>query len=81
VWLNTNWLIEAGLRQHGRARRAEEIVASSLRLVADNGYFEYFDPFTGSGYGGADFSWTADLAIDLARRGAAGGPPETGGSA
>lgn len=66
VWLNTNWLLAAGLREHGRADLAAEIVASSLRLASRTGFYEYFDPFDGSGHGSADFGWTAALALDLA---------------
>lgn len=67
VWLNTNWLLWSGLRQHGRDRLATEIAAASLALVARSGFREYFEPFGGAGHGSPDFSWTAALAIDLVR--------------
>ncbi len=67
VWLNTNWLLWHGLRQHGRADFADEVRRSSLALVARSGFREYFDPFDGDGHGSADFSWSAALAIDLVR--------------
>ena len=67
VWLNTNWLLWHGLRQHGRQDLAHEIVRSSLGLVALSGFREYFDPFDGTGRGSTDFSWSAALAIDLIR--------------
>ncbi|GIW20637.1 MAG: hypothetical protein KatS3mg065_0933 [Chloroflexota bacterium] len=68
VWLNTNWLLEAALRQHGRHELADEIAATSLALVERSGFHECFDPLSGAGYGSADFGWTAALAIDFARR-------------
>lgn len=68
VWLNTNWLLAAGLRQHGRLRLAQEIMSSSIELAGLNGFFEYFDPFSGAGYGSPDFSWTAALVIDFIER-------------
>jgi hypothetical protein len=68
VWLNTNWLLAAGLRQHGRGDRADEIVASSLQLASRTGFYEYFDPFDGAGHGSADFGWTAALALDFVMR-------------
>ena len=67
VWLNTNWLLWKGLRQHGRADLAEEIARSSLSLVSRSGFREYFDPFDGDGHGTTDFSWSASLAIDFVR--------------
>jgi glycogen debranching enzyme len=65
VWLNTNWLLAAGLRQHGRVDLAGEIVSSSLELAARTGLHEYFDPFDGAGHGSNDFGWTAALTIDM----------------
>jgi hypothetical protein len=68
VWINTNWLLAAGLRQHGYHSLADQIVVSSLRLVAGAGFREYFDPFDGTGYGTDGFGWTAALTIDLIER-------------
>jgi glycogen debranching enzyme len=68
VWLNTNWLLAAGLRQHGRGDLAEEIETSSLELAARTGLYEYFDPFDGAGHGSSGFGWTAALAIDIIER-------------
>jgi hypothetical protein len=65
VWINTNWLLWRGLMQHGRRSEAEEIARSSLALVAQSGFREYFDPMDGTGYGSADFAWTAALLLDL----------------
>ena len=65
VWLNTNWLLWHGLRQHGRTALADEIVASSLELVRRSGFREYFDPIDGSGHGSDRFSWTAALLTDM----------------
>ena len=57
-----------GLRQHGHAALAEEIAASSLRLVARSGFHEYFDPFDGRRIGTNSFGWTAALTIDVIER-------------
>jgi hypothetical protein len=68
VWINTNWLLWWGLRQHGLDAAAEEVLLSSLRLVARSGFHEYFDPFGGEGFGTDGFGWTAALTIDLVER-------------
>jgi hypothetical protein len=68
VWINTNWLLLAGLRQHGYHAEADEITLSSLRLVDRSGFREYFDPFDGAGFGTDGFGWTAALTIDLIER-------------
>jgi glycogen debranching enzyme len=69
VWINTDWLLWRGLNQHaaapGATRVAAEIASSMVRLVRRSGWREYFDPFSGAGYGAADFSWSAALVIDL----------------
>jgi hypothetical protein len=65
AWINTNWLLSRGLRQHGRTALADAVDDASLRLVAASGFREYFDPETGEGYGSDDFSWTAALVLDL----------------
>jgi glycogen debranching enzyme len=68
VWINTDWLLWRGLCQHGRPPVAERIASSMLRLVQQSGWREYFDPFTGAGYGSHDFSWSAALVADLLHR-------------
>ena len=68
VWLNTNWLLAAGLRQHGRDDLADEIETASLQLASRAGFYEYFDPFDGAGRGSPDFAWTAALTVDFVMR-------------
>lgn len=74
VWIPTNWLIREGCRRYGFKALEKRIVKDSLNLVRYYGLFEYFDPEKRSvhakgahGYGGADFSWTAALILDLLR--------------
>ena len=91
VWINTNWLLWNGLRQHGQHAEADEILLSSLRLVDRSGFHEYFDPFGGEAFGTDGFGWTAALTLDFIERhrgaertrllerleaAAAAGPPE-----
>lgn len=65
VWINTNWLIIKGLRNYGYHREAARLTEKTIELVAKSGHYEYFNPFTGQGYGSGDFSWSASLMIDL----------------
>lgn len=75
VWINTDWLIWRGLLQHGEQELAAHVARSMLALVRRSGFREYFDPFTGAGYGADRFAWTAALVVDLIerRRSASGG--------
>lgn len=68
VWINTDWLVVQGLRQHGKLALAAEVEGSMIRLVRHSGFREYYDPFTGRGYGSQGFSWSAALLIDTLHR-------------
>jgi len=67
TWVNTNWAIVEGLREAGEPELADDLRRRTLDLVERSGCCEYFSPLTGEGYGADEFSWTAALAIDLAR--------------
>lgn len=65
AWVNMNWLIIDGLERYGYHDHADALRESTLELIERSGFHEYFDPLDGSPAGGADFSWTAALTIDL----------------
>jgi hypothetical protein len=67
VWINTDWLVARGLRQHRVPELMDEVEGSVIRLVRHSGFREYYDPFTGSGYGSQAFSWSAALMLDTLR--------------
>jgi glycogen debranching enzyme len=64
TWMNTNWLVWTALRGAGHDSLADRIAQSSLRLVAANGFREYYDPIDGTGLGVDRFSWSAALTLD-----------------
>jgi len=63
-WINTNWYVARGCRQHGREDLAARIELASVELVEQSGFREYYNPFTGEGAGAPDFGWSA-LALDM----------------
>lgn len=66
VWVNTNWLLIQGLERSEIGRDVgARLRNDTIGLVKKSGYREYFNPFTGQGYGTDSFSWSAALAIDL----------------
>jgi glycogen debranching enzyme len=67
TWININWLVIDGLKRYGFDEHAEVLKEITLELVAQHGCSEYFDPLDGSPHGSPQFSWTAALAIDLAK--------------
>lgn len=73
LWSVMNWMIATGLDEYGHADIAARIRRDTQAVVGKSGFFEYFDPMTGEGLGGPDFTWTAaiHLALDQEQRAAA----------
>jgi len=65
TWINTNWLLWYGALGHDLTVIADLLYGSTLRLVRQSGFREYFDPFDGTGRGSHDYSWSAALILDL----------------
>jgi len=65
TWISTNWLIWYGSLAHGLPVIADLLYGSTMRLVRQSGFREFFDPFDGTGRGGHDHSWSAALVLDL----------------
>jgi len=64
VWINMNWMLMQGLRRYGYMDKAESVKSDIIELVRRHGFYEYYDPIKGRGYGSSDFSWTAALFLD-----------------
>ncbi len=58
VWINMHWLLSRGLLNYDYLDIAAKIVEKSQQLVKNEGYWEYYDPFTGKGLGASYFSWS-----------------------
>jgi mannosylglycerate hydrolase MGH1-like protein len=65
IWINMNWLLWRGLREHGQAALAQALRRSMIDVVRAAGCYEYFHATTGAGVGTPEFSWTAALTLDL----------------
>lgn len=68
TWLNMNWLIIDGLKRYGYKEHAAALRESTLEMVKNAGFAEYFSPLDGSPAGAENFSWTAALTIDLLKQ-------------
>lgn len=68
VWAVINWLIADGLRFNELEKKALEIEKQTVAAMEKNGFCEYFDPMTGAGLGGDQFSWTAAAYLVLQKR-------------
>ncbi len=64
-WSVMNYMIQIGMAEQGLDDLARKIRAATLELNEHAGFFEYYDPLTGDGLGGKDFSWTAAIYLQL----------------
>ena len=60
-----NYMIAVGLEDNNELYLANKIKNDTIQLVRKNGMAEYFDPISGVGLGGKDFSWTAAIHLEL----------------
>jgi hypothetical protein len=65
VWLVVNYMIADGLTRVGQGDAAARITASSLDLIRESGFAEYYDPITGEPLGGGRFTWTAAMVLEF----------------
>lgn len=64
TWVNMNWAIVSGLRQHGFTEIADELARRSCEMVERGGWREYYSPYSAQGYGAPSFGWTT-LILDF----------------
>ncbi len=65
AWLVTNYMIADGLADIGEEQVADHITRSSLELITQSGFAEYYDPITGEPCGGGRFTWTAAMVLEF----------------
>lgn len=70
AWIIVNMLIADGLRRCNLADAAAKVEAGSLALIEESGFAEYYDPISGEGLGGGQFTWTAAMVAELVKRAA-----------
>ncbi len=65
VWPVANWLLWWSLIRAGEPDRASRLRRETLGQLAEGGFAEYFEPFTGEPLGSHEQSWTAAVALDM----------------
>ena len=65
VWPVANWLLWWSLLRAGEPERASSLRHHTLEALAESGFAEYFEPFTGEPLGSGEQSWTAAIALDM----------------
>jgi glycogen debranching enzyme len=64
TWVNVNWYLYWGLRQHGFGDVAHELARRTVAMQAAGGIREFYDPRTAEGQGATDFGWSC-LVLDM----------------
>lgn len=63
IWPHINWMIAEGCQHYGRQDLHDRLLGDTRELIAEKGFYEYFNPGTGEAYGGPAFSWTAAIIL------------------
>ena len=66
VWAVINRLVGWGLEDIGETGRAEKLRRDTAELAAMSGFCEYYEPNSGEGLGGQQFTWPAAIYLDWA---------------
>lgn len=66
TWIVHNWFIHQYLMEKGYREESRHLIESVRQLIAKSGFREYYNPFSGEGYGATDFTW-AGLVVDMIR--------------
>jgi glycogen debranching enzyme len=66
TWVVSNWLLYNCLLAKGFIEEADKILTTVKRLIEKSGFREYYNPFTGEGYGAKNFTWSG-LIVDMFR--------------
>jgi glycogen debranching enzyme len=64
TWPVINWFLYHSFMANGFEKEANHLVQSIKKLIEKSGFREYYNPFTGTGYGAKDFTWSG-LVVDL----------------
>lgn len=64
TWIVHNWFLHKFFVQKGHKEEADKLVQSIRKLVEKSGFREYYNPFTGEGYGAKNFTWCG-LILDM----------------
>ena len=59
VWPQMNYMMALGLAEQGEDALAQSVRDGLSDVIEKSGFWECFDPLTGEGCVGSDFSWTA----------------------
>ncbi len=63
-WPVITWLLWWSLERAGEVELAAKLRETALAQISEQGFGEYFDPYTGESLGAEDQSWTAAVVLE-----------------
>ncbi len=64
TWIFYNWFVYQCLFYQGFHDEAKMLEDTMRKLIQQSGFREYYNPFTGEGYGAENFTWSG-LVVDM----------------
>ncbi len=64
TWIFYNWFVYQCLFYQGFHDEAKMLEDTMRKLIQQSGFREYYNPFTGEGYGAQNFTWSG-LVVDM----------------
>ncbi len=64
TWILNNWFLHRFILKKHYPEEAKQLATAVKELIAKSGFREYYNPFTGEGYGARRFTW-AGLIVDM----------------
>ena len=64
IWINSNWIIYQGLKNKDK-NFAKLVKKTTLKLLEEKNFHEYYNYTNGACLGANNFSWSAALYLDL----------------
>lgn len=64
TWIFNNWFMHQFFLEKGNEKEAQHLLNAIIKLTRQSGYREYYNPFTGEGYGAKNFTW-GGLTLDM----------------
>ena len=64
TWPVINWFLYHSFMANGFEKDARRLLQSMKDLIEKSGFREFYNPFSGKGYGAKDFTW-AGLVVDM----------------
>ncbi len=64
TWIFNNWFMHQFFLETGNMKEAKHLIETIKKVIDKSGFREYYNPFTGEGYGAHNFTW-GGLVLDM----------------